>query len=72
MESSRAACEKASQATSAMDTEGMGVLGAVAGAELGVSAAVRHLSIFKRSKGSLLQAPENPENEFQMKIKPGN
>lgn len=41
------------------------VLGAVTGAELGVSAAARHLSIFKRSKGSLLQAPENLSNEFQ-------
>lgn len=34
------------------------VPGAVAGAEHGAWAAVGHLSIFRRSKGSLLQAPE--------------
>lgn len=49
---------------SATDIGCTAVLGAVTGAELGVSAAVRHLSIFKRSQGSL-QAPENPKCEFQ-------
>lgn len=67
-ESSRAACQKASQATSAAAAEYLAVLGAVAGAELGVSAAARHLSVFKRSEGSLLQAPDNPRREFQRKI----
>lgn len=64
MESGTSTCQKASQAMSTTDAECTAGLGAIAGAELGVWAVVRPLSIFKRSTGSL-QAPENPKSEFQ-------
>lgn len=64
-ENGRSPCQKASQAMSATDAECTAVLGAVAGDELGVSAVAGHVSIFKRSNRSLLQAPENPKSEFQ-------